>query len=209
MRAGLGAVIALPFAPIFTVGFLSVIPTLPESHFLAPLAGVVRDWQLLSMFVVIMFLGAAISLLLAFDRTKRKYIPVPLGYLAVFMLPWPVEGPPEQWRQTGLHRAAEKGMVIVDALEQYKRQNGNYPKELDALVPAFLPEIPHTGMVGYPNYRYHLAWEGFDGYRLFVRVMPLPLAFDSLFYMPPSPRNDHYTGLSNIEPIGQWWYFYD
>jgi len=34
-----------------------------------------------------------------------------------------------------------RGNAIVVALNSYKRDHGEYPKDLNALVPAYLPEI--------------------------------------------------------------------
>jgi hypothetical protein len=42
------------------------------------------------------------------------------------------------------------GLVTGIALELYRRESGEYPKSLDALVPQFLPQIPSDRITGEP-----------------------------------------------------------
>ncbi|MBI5415592.1 MAG: hypothetical protein HZA29_02135 [Candidatus Omnitrophica bacterium] len=42
----------------------------------------------------------------------------------------------------GMKRMVPEGDTIVRALEDYHRQYGDYPRELDQLVPRFLDEVP-------------------------------------------------------------------
>lgn len=39
--------------------------------------------------------------------------------------------------------------MLAGKLEEYKRQHGEYPKQLDVMVPALLPEIPKPGLMGF------------------------------------------------------------
>jgi hypothetical protein len=48
------------------------------------------------------------------------------------------------------------GIVVGIALELYRRKNGDYPKNLDTLVPQYLPQIPADRITGEPV-KYKLA----------------------------------------------------
>jgi hypothetical protein len=70
--------------------------------------------------------------------------------------------------QSGLDQA-----VVACALERYRLAKKDYPESLEALVPTYLPKVPHDVVEGRPlryarqskdSYRlYALGWDGVDG----------------------------------------------
>jgi hypothetical protein len=72
------------------------------------------------------------------------------------------------------------------ALETYRSQLGVYPPTLSALVPAYLPALPGTGMLGYPEFGYWVN-SGVPNARspCELRVeMPMELDMNLLVYWP-------------------------
>lgn len=83
------------------------------------------------------------------------------GFVFV-VLSMPAVFEPWSWRRARFEEAAEKGMVVVDAIERSTTDIGVPPARLDNLVPEYLPEIPKTALSRYPDYEY------------FVSTMPAP-----------------------------------
>jgi len=49
---------------------------------------------------------------------------------------------------------AERGEGVIEAIEAYHSDTGQYPDGLRKLVPDYLPAIPVTGVAGAPEFRY-------------------------------------------------------
>jgi hypothetical protein len=71
-----------------------------------------------------------------------------------------------------MKRMVPEGDTIVRALEDYQRQYGDYPKELDQLVPRFLDEVPQE-----PFY-YDYFYRSEKSYGLVVGVPPFDVIYD-------------------------------
>ena len=73
----------------------------------------------------------------------------------------------------------EKGNEIIASLDSYLKQNGNYPKSLNDLVPDYMAEIPKAGKYGnnfyYGDYRSSVEergkkFNGPEGFTLSFRL---------------------------------------
>lgn len=73
----------------------------------------------------------------------------------------------------GMKRMVPEGDTIVRALEDYHRQYGDYPRELDQLVPRFLDEVPREPF----SYDYFYRLE--KSYGLVVGVPPFDVIYDA------------------------------
>lgn len=51
-------------------------------------------------------------------------------------------------------RAANRGQILIDAIDHYIVSSCCPPKSLNDLVPSYLSDIPTTGMSAFPNYHY-------------------------------------------------------
>jgi hypothetical protein len=56
----------------------------------------------------------------------------------------------------------ERGNKIVQAINDYQREQGQFPKQLDLLVPNYLSEIPKT----ISGYDFEYGLDDLDGYYL-------------------------------------------
>jgi len=65
---------------------------------------------------------------------------------------------PENWnkRKIRFQKAAEKGIIVVHAINRYQEDFGMPPPSIEALVPAYLEQVPNTGLSDYPNYEYQM-----------------------------------------------------
>jgi len=52
----------------------------------------------------------------------------------------------------GAHDRSQRDM-LVGKLDEYKRQHGVYPEQLDDMIPAQLPKIPKSGLTGFQYIR--------------------------------------------------------
>jgi hypothetical protein len=70
---------------------------------------------------------------------------------------WLVFGP-DNWdrRKAQFAKAGERGMVVVNAIEAYRKEHGYPPQSLEALVPRYLKNVPGTGLREYPSYEYQV-----------------------------------------------------
>ena len=87
-------------------------------------------------------------------------------------------------RRVGLAQAARRAQPLLLAIENYEKDRGQPPANLEVLVPTYLPAIPATGMVAYPQFRYLNAANyrniGFKRYEVRVET-PFGLSYDRFY----------------------------
>lgn len=160
-----------------------------------------KEWVFLILilgFAAFWFLLIA-SFLVVSDRSGQPYrasvwaafLGIVLSTVTLFATDtWPVE-------RRQLSRITANGVPIGKAVEAYRRDHRSPPKALSDLVPAYLPAIPKTGSVLYPDFEY-----GLDGKEYWLSV-PVPdlLEFDqpALLYRP-----DRSKDTEDTDRIGDW-----
>lgn len=72
----------------------------------------------------------------------------------------------------GMKRMVPEGDAIVRALEDYHRKYGDYPKELDQLVPRFFDKVPQE------PYHYYYFYRSEKSYGLVAGVPPFDVIYD-------------------------------
>ena len=101
---------------------------------------------------------------LFFQLTRRT----PLLYLtlAVIYIPCCVGGAilGNITRAGRMEAFAQRSQPLITAIYQYERDRCAPPKSLGDLVPDYLPGVPSTGMMAYPEYRYHTGVKAADEY---------------------------------------------
>jgi hypothetical protein len=105
--------------------------------------------------------------------------------------------------ETVVHR----GQPIIDALDAYLKDKGQYPDSLTDLVPEYLKKIPTTGLAGYPEYQFRILSPE-TPYELFVQLdKSNPVNNDSpRFYYWPTNR-DKYEYHRFSPEVGNWAYY--
>jgi hypothetical protein len=74
--------------------------------------------------------------------------------------------------EAAFHRMPEVAKPLTDALEAYRRDHhGTPPPSLEALIPAYLPALPTTGMHFFSTYRYDI----YQGHWLLFVDCPLEI----------------------------------
>lgn len=106
-------------------------------------------------------------------------------------------------RHDRLERTAVVGDTIVAAIARHHAETGVYPRDLQALVPRFLPEVPRGPLFACAEFEYELPTvrhskdaleRGLRPWRLHLTCSRLPVPLPStLEYLPESPRG-HFAG---------------
>lgn len=102
-------------------------------------------------------------------------------------------------------------MPVVEAIEKYYVEHGEYPQSLEGLVPQYLQELPGTDMGNYSDYRYLVGAEA-NRYEENPWVIEMNAAygmgFDSFMYFPLQnyPASGYGGG---IERLGRWAYVHE
>ena len=130
-----------------------------------------------------------------------------LTITTTFMVPW------VSWwiRRAAFARVAERGEVLIKAIEAYNDDKGKFPTSLDELVPEYLEQVPGTGLRGFPDYRYTstVQYGSYETpYQLMVHCSSGFLNFDSFFYWPSQDYPEAIYGGST-ERIGKWAYVHE
>ncbi|MHC5539814.1 hypothetical protein ACYOEI_16465 [Singulisphaera rosea] len=100
----------------------------------------------------------------------------------------------------------------MQALAQYRRDKGDYPEELSLLVPRYLPQIPSTQMIGYPDWIYSKGRNDLDRkpdtYELKINCPSGIFNFDWFIYWPSEnyPKRIQDNG---VERIRTWAYIHE
>jgi hypothetical protein len=175
----------------------------------------------LSVLTVLMFLAAVLaSIYLAVSGVFQRGTPGELSRrisralaCLTFMGLWILAiGSARSLRHRAFDRASHAGNPIVQALAQYRHEKGHYPESLDQLVPGYLPRIPFTGLIGYPEFVYnkdrHANETRADTYELAIFCPSAFMNFDRFFYWPSETYPD-YLANQRVERIGTWAYLHE
>ncbi len=98
----------------------------------------------------------------------------------------------------------------IDAINAYEDAYGEYPANLESLVPEFLSEVPDTGLAGYPEFEYSVS-DGetiFEDYQLLINTPSGGLNWDVFVYWPEGNYPDYFYG-GNPELFGRWAYVHE
>ena len=115
-------------------------------------------------------------------------------------------------RRWGFDRLALRSAPLVAAIKSYETEHRKPPPTLEALVPAYLPQVPRTGIMAYPRYEYHTGAEAmaFDN-NPWVLVIPTPsggINFDQFMYFPLQNYPQQGYGGS-LERVRDWAYVHE
>lgn len=117
-------------------------------------------------------------------------------------------------RSAAFWRAGGTGNQVVAALNRFHGDKGKFPESLNELVPEYIPLVPSTGLLGYPEFYYHKADEENDWIRgnaefeLGIECTSGGINFDRFFYWPSEQYPDFIYGGS-VERIANWAYVHE
>jgi hypothetical protein len=115
------------------------------------------------------------------------------------------------WRDA-VFRFERRSQPLVQAVQSYRAKHGQPPAALEDLVPAYLKEVPLTGIGVRSNYEYIVGEKasayGENPWVLIVEPPCHMMCFDLLLYFPL--QNYPHTGYGGwLEPIGSWAYLHE
>lgn len=106
-----------------------------------------------------------------------------------------------------------RSQPLIAAIQKFERDHSAPPKVLTDLVPDYLPAVPSTGMMAYPNYRYYTdddSKKRYDGNRWVLTVFTPGggINFDQMLYFPDQnyPQIGH---GGSLQRIGDWAYVHE
>ena len=156
--------------------------------------------------------GMPVGLALLIARDTRR-----LGALLAFgsslfaVLFFPINDLSRKLRLEAFGRLGERLTPLVEAVERYHNDRGEYPETLENLVPEYLHGIPETNMGNYKVYRY----ERVAGQRahagnpwLIVVRSGYGMSFDAFMYYPLQNYEKSRWGTA-IERLGDWGYLHE
>jgi hypothetical protein len=119
-------------------------------------------------------------------------------------------GPSHRMERIAL--VTETAMPLVEAIDEFERRENRPPQQLSELVPKYLPEIPFTGMGGYPDWEYRTGPDARphaeNRWILLVRTGGPGINFDQLLYFPNQRYPESGYG-GQIERVGRWAYVHE
>ena len=116
-------------------------------------------------------------------------------------------------RMGTLVAATVRARPLIAAIGLFERDRGAPPATLQELVPAYLPEVPTTGLAAYPQFVYtptaepSTAHDAARGWRLCLPC-PLLMDLDALVYQPLSAGAERASTRAG-ERFGDWVYLND
>ena len=106
----------------------------------------------------------------------------------------------------------ERSQPLINAINQYSDDHGGPPETLEQLVPDYLPSVPGTGMMAYPEYIYSAGKEACERYQENPWALIVPVSwgmnFDQMLYFPKQNYLKHGYG-GHLERLGNWAYVHE
>jgi hypothetical protein len=170
-------VVALAALPLSAIGGYVLPVTAPAS----PFVWVQRNAEVIYFTVFLAYPLSAMAVLLMLlirPRWRSPGLIILIGLVGGFLI-MPLA---TQWaygkRVRLVLKVPARAQPLISALGRYKRDHGEYPPDLSALVPKYLKRIPPTGLAAYPEFQYTAADDRFS-----LKVTAaMVLRFDYLLY---------------------------
>ena len=113
----------------------------------------------------------------------------------------------------GMRSFSQRSQSLINAINAYERDHSAPPGSLDDLVPDYLPAVPSTGMMAYPEYQYYTDDEAKEHYAdnpwaLSVFTPGGGINFDMMLYFPNQNYPDRGYG-GGLERVGDWAYVHE
>ncbi|GAA5494490.1 hypothetical protein Rhal01_00651 [Rubritalea halochordaticola] len=107
---------------------------------------------------------------------------------------------------------AKRSAPLVTAIADYTAQHGSPPENLQELVPQYLEEVPRTGIMAYPEYKYEVAPQA-ERYHSNPWVLYIPctsggLNWDEFVYL-PQQNYDAEMSHDYYERVHDWGYLHE
>jgi hypothetical protein len=168
-------------------------------------------WAVLPLLLAFPALPVSV-IVLVFKKVRKAAFIILLASVVYLVVGMPAFRIGRAVRMAGFERQADRGRVLVSAIEAYEKTHGRPPSTLQDLAPDFLPEIPSTGMPTYPDWEYAAGEEAHkwndNPWVLYMKCSSGGINWDMFLYFPNLnyPKNG-YGGW--LERIGDWAYVHE
>src|SRR5262245_23042293 len=217
VRTSVGLVFAALLVNGFTGSWLMRLAYLPADHWWQTLAANVSPlaaFLILAPFAVFA-LGSALLLAGQIASYRGWFVAALILVIGIGVgsVPagWRIQ-PGESIRRAGLERIMANAQPVIEAIERYRNDTGEYPKSLTDLTPKYLAALPPTGNTIFSQFGYRP--QGYDwirqvpNYELFVRTPIGALNWDEFVYRPAHDYPDERSPVAG-ERVGDWAYLHE
>lgn len=158
-------------------------------------------------FVIISWIVTLFLLILIFSRKLRWVAIASFFFLISSMISfYPAIYIGNYLRIHEFTKLAKRSESLINAINSYKRKEGNLPSKLTDLVPKYLKEYPTTQMAECSQYFYNKSKENKGEWSLSVPCGQGILNWDEFIYQ----SNQNYSEIADsITKIDDWVYYYE
>ena len=177
----------------------------------------IRMTSLLILPVMLSLLAIPLFALLMLKRDFRRIALLATAGCAIYgVVGWSLFYLASEYRLARFETVAEQSEYLVDAIRRYEIDKGYPPSRFEELVPAYIPDMPRTGMGAYPDFHYRVKkmdsdinnhW--FNGpWSLYIDIPLNDKHSEKFIYFPQRDIPDHWE-QNIIERVGDWIYVRD
>jgi hypothetical protein len=171
----------------------------------------------LSIFLVfpllaVFLLGLFCIILTIFKRIRRIALTIILFCSIYFIVAFICMQIGEKIRMHAFHKLAQRSAPLINAIKKFDSDHGRPPRSLNEIVPAYLFEIPHTGIRAYPEYEYYIGGKAAqyekNPWILMVFTPSGGIDFDIFIYF-PKQNYPKYFDSGWFKRIDDWAYYHE
>lgn len=108
---------------------------------------------------------------------------------------------------SAINRVDERGAPVIDAITRYHADEGEYPPDIESLVPDYLESIPSPGIAACDAFDYRRVGQSWDYMPTDSYTLVVPLAYRivplDVFFYTPDERNS--MEIQGSDTDWKWW----
>lgn len=114
-------------------------------------------------------------------------------------------------RDHNLSRMPARLNALIDAIESYHNEKGEYPAALEELSPNYIKALPGTGMIGYGDLQYRLSTKStpYKSYELYIFCGLYAFGDTEAFIYWPEDNYPTCLWDGLVEKMDKWAYVHD
>ena len=185
---------------------LTTSPFLPGPSFLSALTNILFSLaQLGSLFGILLI---PIGLIWTFSQTKKqnkKVIPILLWTVPILTFIFSMWGSGFV-REMSRTIAIKNAHNLIAAIEDFKKNNNQYPDDIAMLKPEYLKSIPHPWIMGIPGYNYEKKGDNFN--IKFSQNVVIGFNYEVVVYDPTEKHKAEGESTTLYETSNDKWKYY-
>jgi hypothetical protein len=173
----------------------------------------IRFASVLIIPIMLAFLAIPLLVLILLARHLRKRALILIAACAIYgVIGWSLFYVSNMYRMARFETVADQAGVLVNAIRQYQIDKGHPPSRLDELVPAYLAQVPNTGLGAYPHFQYKTTDEATTSNdRHWILYIDIPLndeQSEKFIYLPKAVTPQQ-SDRKIVQRLGDWVYIHE